>query len=129
MERSDLDFETIGQDNLDLDIDLASGDIGTEVFDITMLDGFNYPAMLITGIKFNDSLRVLQSLRRETYRLFDVWIDLEDGNLPVKQGTLPADSTTFIAMRTLGLRVVLYLDEANIIPLNLNDAESIEAYI
>lgn len=124
-----MEFEDIGQTSLDMEIDLETGDIGGEVIDVTGQQGFEYPAMLITGIKFNDTLRVLKALRRKTFRLFDTWVDLEDGNPPVKQGSMPADSSVFLAMRTLGLHVTLYLDENTVMPLDLQDPECIMEFI
>lgn len=123
------DFYDIGQANADLDIDtIADLDLYSGV-DIRTVEGFEYPAMLITGVKFKDSLRVLQSVRKESYRLLDVWIDLEDGSEPVKQGSLPADIHTFLAMRYLGLMVTLYLGENDIMALNLRDPKVLEQFI
>ena len=119
----------IGQTSADLDIDLFAGDMPLDVIDVQEQPGFRYPAMLISGIKFNDALRVLKSVRQESYRLFDVWIDLGDGNPPVKQGSLPANSATFLTMRYLGLNVTLYLQEGEVQTLNLKDSSVIETFI
>lgn len=123
------DFLEIGQDNDDLGIDLTAGMDDIEFVDVRDQPEFEYPAMLISGLKFNDALRVLQSVRMQSYRLFDVWVDLEDGTPPVKQGSLPANSTTLLAMRYLCLRVTLYLNEDSVETLDLRDAEVIENFI
>lgn len=122
-------FEDIGQDNDDLEIDFSDSFELSEISDIRELEGFAYPSMLISGVKFNDTLRILRELRINSYRLFDVWIDLGDGELPIKQGTLPANSEILLAMRYLGLRVTLYLDENNIDSLDLNKSKDIEKFI
>lgn len=122
-------FEDIGQDNDDLEIDFSNSFELSEIFDIRELEGFSYPSMLISGVKFNDTLRILRELRTDSYRLFDVWIDLGDGEPPIKQGTLPANSEILLAMRYLGLRVTLYLDENNIESLDLNKSKDIEKFI
>lgn len=122
-------FENIGQDNEDLEIDFSDSFELSEISDIRELEGFAYPSMLISGVKFNDTLRILRELRTNSYRLFDVWIDLGDGELPIKQGTLPANSEILLAMRYLGLRVTLYLDENNIESLDLNKSKDIEKFI
>lgn len=122
-------FEDIGQDNDDLEIDFSDSFELSEISDIRELEGFAYPSMLISGVKFNDTLRILRELRTNSYRLFDVWIDLGDGELPIKQGTLPANSEILLAMRYLGLRVTLYLDENNIESLDLNKSKDIEKFI
>ena len=123
------DFIDIGQidEDLVLDDDISSFELS--IYDIKDLPNFRYPAILVSGVKFNDTLRVLQTAYRESFRLFDVWLDLEDGNSPIKQGSLPADSTTFLIMRYLGLRVTLYLNEDNIEVLDLNDPEVISKFI
>lgn len=122
-------FENIGQDNEDLEIDFSDSFELSEISDIRELEGFAYPSMLISGVKFNDTLRILRELRTNSYRLFDVWIDLGDGELPIKQGTLPANSEILLAMRYLGLRVTIYLDENNIESLDLNKSKDIEKFI
>lgn len=126
---SEEDFLDIGQDNEDLSIDFTIGFDGYDTPDVRDQPGFEYPAMLITGVHFNDTLRVLQSIRRESYRLFDVWVDLENGQPPVKQGNLPADISTFLSMRYLGLTVTLYLGEDEIQVLNLHDISVLEKFI
>lgn len=125
----DVELYDIGQTSSDLDIDLFAGDALLDIVDVQEQPDFHYPAMLISGIKFNDALRVLKSVRQESYRLFDVWIDLGDGNPPIKQGTLPANSATFLAMRYLGLNVTLYLKEGEVQTLDLKDLSVIEAFV
>lgn len=122
-------FDPIGQTSADLDIDLFAGDTTLSMTDVREEAGFKYPAMLITGIKFTDTLRILQAVRKDSYRLFDVWIDLGDGSPPVKQGTLQADSQVFLTMRYLGLNVTLYLTEDSIQTLDLQDLSVIEDFI
>lgn len=123
------EFEPIGQTSEDLEIDLLAGDTDLPIADVREEPGFQYPAMLISGIRFNDTLRILQAVRKESYRLFDVWLDLGDGSPPVKQGTLQADSRVFLTMRYLGLNVTLYLTEDSIQTLDLRDLSVIEDYI
>ena len=119
----------IDQISDDFGIDLDADEFGLTIIDIREQEGFQYPAMLISGMKFNDTMRVLQSIYRKSERAFDVWIDLEDGNPPVKRGMLPADSRTFLTMRYLGLDVTLYLNEDYIEKLNLKDPNVIERFI
>lgn len=130
MDDIELDgLDPIGQTSADLDIDLTAGMDSLGVYDVRDQSDFSYPAMLISGIRFNDVLRILQSIRRDSYRLFDVWLDLGDGNPPIKQGTLQADSQVLLAMRYLGLNVTLYLTEDSIETLDLRNPEVIENYI
>lgn len=123
------EFEPIGQTSEDLEIDLTAGDTLMSVVDVRDEPGFKYPAMLISGIRFNDTLRILQAVRKESYRLFDVWLDLGDGSPPTRQGTLQADSQVLLTMRYLGLTVTLYLTEDSVQTLDLRDPSVIENYI
>ena len=119
----------IGQTSEDLDIDLLAGSDFLDSVDVRALPGFNYPAMLISGVKFKDTLRVLQTVHRSSYRSFDVWIDLGDGTEPVKQGKLPASIETFLAMRYLGLNVTLYWGYSEVDTLDLRDVSVLEKFI
>lgn len=123
------EFEEIGQTSEDLDIDLNAVADYSEELDVRNQPGFFYPAMLISGIKFSDALEVLQTAYHECRSLCDVWIDLEDGNPPVKQGRLPADLNTFLIIRYLGLRVTLYPMEGAVRTLNLSDPFELENFI
>ena len=98
------------------------------VTDITTLPDFQYPAALLYGVKFSDTMRVLNSIRRDSYRMFDVWVDLEDGNTPVKVGTLQMDIETLAALKYLGLKLELYLEGRRKV-VDLNDIQTLEAFI
>lgn len=125
----DSDFFEIGQTSSDLEIDLEATAVSSDLIDIRELDGFKYPSMLVSGVKFNDALRVLQTVYHPSYRNFDVWIDLDDGSPPVLQGSLPADVTTFLTMRYLGLHVTLYLSREVVQSLDLQNPEVLEEFI
>lgn len=116
-----VDMDSGLDDFLDIDLD--------GVVDISTLPDFKYPAMLISGVKFNDSLRVLKAIRKESYRLFDVWVSVDDGNPPIKVGTLPASIETLVALKYLGLRLELYLSEGNIQIVDLTDPSVLESFI
>lgn len=122
-------FEEIGQVSSDLDLDLMSEVEGLDIIDVQDQPGFEYPAMLISGIQFNDVLRILKAVDRKSYRSFDVWIDLGEGIAPVKQGTLPMDSRVLLTAKYLGLNITLYLDVNNVQTLDLNNPEVIACYI
>lgn len=123
------DLLEIVQRSEDMDIDLEATEDSIEIHDVRDQEGFTYPALLVTGILFSDALRVLKTVRYETWKLVDVWVDLNDGNPPVKQGTLPLDSNTLITMHYLGLSATLYGREDFIQPLNLSNPAEIEKYI
>lgn len=123
------DFFEIGQTDDDLNISMLDTDDLIDVVDIRELDDFRYPAMLISGIQFKDTLRVLKSVRKESYRLFDVWVDLGDDTIPIKQGSLPATLETLLVLRYLGLKVTLYLSADIVETLDLRNPDVLVQYI
>lgn len=123
------EFEPIGQTSEDINIDLYDMTESMSMADVTSCDGFKYPAMLISGVEFKDSLRVLQDIKKDSYKNFDVWVDLKDSNEPVLIGELPADVKTFLAMKYLGLSVTLYLDSENTISMDFDDVDLMEKFI
>lgn len=123
------EFEPIGQTSEDINIDLYDMTESMSMADVTSCDGFKYPAMLISGVEFKDSLRVLQDIKKDSYKNFDVWVDLKDSNEPVLIGELPADVKTFLAMKYLGLSVILYLDSENTISMDFDDVDLMEKFI
>lgn len=123
------DFFEIGQTDDDLNISMLDTDDLIDVVDIRELDDFRYPAMLISGIQFKDTLRVLKSVRKESYRLFDVWVDLGGDTIPIKQGSLPATLETLLVLRYLGLKVTLYLSADIVETLDLRNPDVLVQYI
>ncbi len=123
------EFEPIGQTSEDINIDLYDMTESMSMADVISCDGFKYPAMLISGVEFKDSLRVLQDIKKNSYKNFDVWVDLKDSNEPVLIGELPADVKTFLAMKYLGLSVTLYLDSENTISMDFDDVDLMEKFI
>ena len=120
------EYMNVVETNLDLGIDLEATLDSLDSMDVRDCVGFEYPAMLITGVKFNDSLRVLQTVHEKSYRLVDVWIDLGDGSAPVRQGQLPLNSRTLLALRYLGLTVTVYPEPGEVRTLDLNDISILE---
>lgn len=127
MESSDL--LDLGQTSQNLEIDFDISELSLGLSDITTLPDFQYPAMLLTGVVFQDTLKVLKTRARESYRSIDVWLDMEDGNSPVKVGTLPLEMETLLVMRYLGVRVTAYLSPDVVEDLDLSDADVLEKYM
>lgn len=123
------DFLDLGQTSQDLDIDLDISGLDLGFGDITAVEGFQYPAMVLTGVVFQDALKVLQTRVRQSYRSFDVWLDMEDGNSPVKIGTLPMELETLLVMRYLEIGVTLYLSSDKVESLDLSDTEVLERFM
>ena len=98
------------------------------VTDITTLPDFQYPAALLYDVKFSDTMRVLNSIRRESYRMFDIWLYLEDDDTPVKVGTLQMDIETLAALKYLGLKLELYLEGRRKM-IDLDDIQTLETFI
>lgn len=125
----DDDFDAIAQTSEDLGIDESGISLLDEAEDIRFQPGFQYPALLVSGIKFYDTIKILETTYRESVYLFDVWLDLEDGNPPVKQGKLPATIETFLVMRYLDLRVTVYGGEDVVETLDLSNPNVLERFI
>lgn len=123
------DFVAIGQTQEDLSLDVAMGGSLEDIVDVRNCEGFAFPAMLLSGVRFNDALKVLKDSRVDSYRCFDVWVDLGNGNMPYKVGTMPATMDSFIIMRYLGINVTLYLNEDTVMTLNLSDPTVLESFM
>lgn len=78
----------LSQTSEDLDIDLDVTGLLLDSVDVTTLQGFQYPAMVLTGVAFKDTLRVLKTRFRESFRSVDVWLDLEDGSAPDRKSVV-----------------------------------------
>lgn len=123
------EFDDIAQTNEDIPVD-GSMDLSLAgIIDVREQEGFEYPAILISGVRFNDVIRILQTLYRESLSLMDVWLDLDDGKPPVKQGKIPADLQTFLVARYLGLSITLYPFEGVVHTLDLQDPYVLEQFI
>lgn len=123
---AEQDYLNLVESNEDLDIDLEAGMDLLTLVDVRQCEGFTYPAILLSGIRFNDALRVLQTVYRPSYRLVDVWVDVGDGSEPVHQGQLPFDSKTLLTIRYLGLKVTAYMSDDDVRALDLNDVSLLE---
>lgn len=124
-----LDLFELSQTSDDLNIDLSVTGIDLGLVDVTTLPEFRYPAMVLTGVVFKDTLRVLKTRFRESYRSVDVWLDLEDGSEPSKIGTLPLELEVLLTMRYLGISVTLYLQPDNVESLDLSNPSVLEDFI
>lgn len=125
----DLEFFELSQTSADLDIDLDVTGLDIGLVDVTTLPGFQYPAMVLTGVVFKDTLRVLQTRVRESYRSYDVWLDLEDGSAPSQIGKLPLELETLLTMRYLGISVTLYLQPDLVKSVDLSNPVELEDFI
>lgn len=123
------DFLDLDQTSQNLDIDFDISELSLNIVDVTTLPDFKYPAMLITGVLFQDTLKVLKTKARESYRSVDVWLDMEDGSSPENIGTLPMDMEVFLIMRYLNVRVTLYLSPDNVETLDLAQPDVLEKFM
>lgn len=123
------DFLDLPQTPEDLDIEYDITGLSLDLVDVTAQEGFNYPAMVITGVVFQDTLKVLKTRVRDSFRAFDVWLDMEDGSSPTNIGTLPLEMETLLVMRYLGVRVTVYLTPDEVETLDLSDASVLERFM
>ncbi len=123
------DLLELGQITQDFEIDLDGiGNIAT-IVDVTNAKDFSYPAIVLSGVSFRDTLRVLEGIAKDSYRSTDVWLDMEDGAIPSRIGTLPLTMDTLIVLRYLGVQVTLYLAEDSVEVLDLTDPDVLERFI
>ena len=105
--------------------DLALG--VDDSLDLSKQSGFQFPAILLSNVRFINSLEVLQSVKKASTREVDVWVDTPDGfdMIGQIQLTLPV----LRVMKYLGFEVTAYYSEDFIKPINLNDPEVLMQYI
>ena len=123
------DFLDLPQTPEDFDIEYDITGLSLDLVDVTAQEGFKYPAMVITGVVFQDTLKVLKTRVRDSFRAFDVWLDMEDGSSPTNIGTLPLEMETLLVMRYLGVRVTVYLTPDEVETLDLSDASVLERFM
>ncbi len=133
------DYLSIAQSNTDIELaDTSNPDISLPldfdaqllaIKDVTCQEGFEYPAILLSNVKFKDCINVLQSLCKNSWRSLDIWIDLEDGTVPVKMGKLPLNSDMLCVARYLNIVVTIYLSETDVETLNLQNPEILMRYV
>lgn len=104
-----------------------------DTFDLGIADlreqpGITYPAVLLSNVLFTDCLRVLQSVKKQSYREFPLWVELpSDGFANV--GTLQINSDTLLLLRHLRIGVTIYFSPDNVDSLNLDDVSVLEKFI
>lgn len=123
------DLLDISQTSQNLDIDFDIGSLELEGVNITALPDFKYPAIVIAGVAFQDTIKVINTRSRESFRSVDVWLDMEDGSSPSRIGTLPLELETLLVMRYLGVRVTAYLSSEKVELLDLSDTDVLEKYM
>ena len=105
-----------------------------DTFELDVLDfreqpGLEYPAVLLSNVLFTDCLKVLQAVKRESYREFPLWIEMPDGDGFSNVGTLQIDSDTLLLLRHLRIGVTIYFDSDTVESLDLDDPEVLERYV
>lgn len=106
----------------------------SDVFELSVPDlreqpGIIYPAVLLSNVLFVDCLRVLQSVKRSSYREFPLWVEVPDDGGFSNVGTIQLDSEILLLLRHLRISVTLYLGEDDVEVLDLNNPEVLEKFI
>lgn len=99
------------------------------LLDVREQSGFKYPAMLLSNVLFTDCLRVLQSVKRESFRCVDLWIELPGDGGFQQVGSIQLDSDVLLLLGKLQIKVTMYYDENTVQMLDLTDPESIAQFI
>ena len=115
---------------LDLDVSPESLDnIELGFKDFREEPGVIYPALLLSNVHFMDSLKVLKSAKRESFRSVSVWVELPNGEGFSDMGTIQLDSTVLLLLRHLHIGAVIYYTEDEIEALDLNNPNVLERFI
>lgn len=112
------------------DFDSSDSDIlGLDVKDLRDQPGITYPAVLLTGIQFVDSLRVLQASKKPSYRDVDVWVELAGEGEFQHIGTIQLTSDILLLLRYLRIGLTIYYSADRLENVDLRDASVIERFI
>ena len=108
------------------DFDSSDSDIlGLDVKDLRDQPGITYPAVLLTGIQFVDSLRVLQASKKPSYRDVDVWVELAGEGEFQHIGTIQLTSDILLLLRYLRIGLTIYYSADRLENVDLLDASVI----
>ena len=107
--------------------DVDSFELGMS--DFREQEGLQYPALLLSNVLFADCLRLLQSMKRQSYREVSVWVELDGGQSYSNVGTLQLDSDLLIVLKHLRIGATLYYDVDTWETLQLDDPAVLEKFI
>lgn len=96
--------------------------------DVTQMEGFSYPSILLSNIAHMETLEVIKENKVQSNRTFPVWLETPDGDF-ANLGTLNLTFEMLALLRYLRVRVTLYLDPDNVRELNLEDPEVLQDFI
>lgn len=100
-----------------------------DVLDLRDQEGITYPAVLLSNVLFTDCLRVLQSVKRTSYREMPVWVELPNEGGFKNIGTLQLDSDVLLLLRHLRICVTLYYDSEHVEVLDLDNPDVLEKFL
>lgn len=100
-----------------------------DILDLREQQGIEYPAVLLSNVLFTDCLKVLQSIKRDSYREMPIWVELPDSSGFNNIGTLQLDSDVLLLLRHLRISVTMYYDAEHVEVLDLNNPAVLEKFI
>lgn len=97
---------------------------------LTGVEGFTFPAILLQDVFYTDVLKVIKTVKRErSFREMPVWVESSEASEYVNVGEIQLDSDFLLTAKYVGIRVIFYADEDNIIEIDLNNPDEIAKYI
>ena len=97
---------------------------------LTGVDGFTFPAILLRDVFYADVLKVIKTVKRDkSFREMSVWVESSTASDFVNVGEIQLDSDFLLTAKYVGIRVIFYADENNIIEIDLNNPDEIAKYI
>lgn len=92
--------------------------------------GFEYPAVLLSGVMFPDVLNILKTISRgDSFRAVPLWIETPNGSGYSNVGSIQLDSTFLLTTRYLGLGVTLYASDDDIVAIDCGDPATVAKYV
>lgn len=92
--------------------------------------GFEYPAVLLSGVMFPDVLNILKTISRgDSFRAMPLWIETPNGSGYSNVGSIQLDSTFLLTARYLRLGVTLYASDDDIVAIDCNDSATVAKYV
>lgn len=124
------EFEEVSLSTESFEFDPSNADtLELDILDLRDQEGVTYPAVLLSNVLFTDCLRILQSVKRTSYRQMPVWVELPDSSGFENIGQLQLDSDVLLLLRHLRICVTLYFDAEHIEVLDLDNPSVIEKFI
>lgn len=98
------------------------------IIDLPQEKGFEYPAILLSGVEFDETIKAIKYAKSPSNRTFKTWLRLSDGTNNFI-GELNLTFDMLMLLRYLKIKVTLYLDADTVHEIDLENPEELEDFI